>query len=242
MQYMLLHTLDEGRAWNEEQAAEAMAIFDTWFEEASRRGVSLQGSRLRPTSDATTVRVRDGEVIVSDGPFAETKEQFAGYDVLVCHDADEALEWAAKHPHAHIGSTEVRPFFEDSPLATLPEQQPHTIRYLMLVCRDESIQLTPEQSARMGPATDAWVSETGGRGIRLFGNRLAPVDTARTVRVAGGHTMVVDGPFADTKEQIAGFDVLECGDLDEALAVAATHPVAPFGALELRPFWPFDES
>src|SRR5271170_4219941 len=103
MKYMLLHTFEEGRAWSEEQATEAMATFDTWFDEATRSKVCLQGSRLRPTSDATTVRVRDGELIVTDGPFAETKEQFAGYDVLVCEDADEALEWATKHPHAYIG-------------------------------------------------------------------------------------------------------------------------------------------
>jgi hypothetical protein len=53
--------------------------------------------------------------------------------------------------------------------------------------------------------------------------------------------MVTDGPFAETKEQIAGFDVLECADLDEALEVAAKHPMAKFGILELRPFWPFEE-
>ena len=89
----------------------------------------------------------------------------------------------------------------------------------------------------MGRATDAWIAETDGRGVRLLGNRLRPVADATTVRVRGGQTLVADGPFAETKEQIAGFDVIECADLDEALEVAARHPVAAIGTIEVRPFW-----
>jgi hypothetical protein len=73
--------------------------------------VRLQGDRLRPISDATTVRVRDEEVLIVDGPFAETKEQIAGYDILECADLDEAIEVAAKHPVARFGAIEVRPFW-----------------------------------------------------------------------------------------------------------------------------------
>ena len=60
---------------------------------------------------------------------------------------------------------------------------------------------------------------------------------ATTVRVRDGQTLVADGPFAETKEQIGGFDILECADLDEAIELASKHPVAKFGTLELRPFW-----
>ena len=70
------------------------------------------GERLRPTSDATTVRVRNGEVLATDGPFAETKEQLAGYFVVDCKDLDEAIEVAAKIPGARDGSIEVRPIWE----------------------------------------------------------------------------------------------------------------------------------
>ena len=68
--------------------------------EMDGRGVRLQGSRLQAISDATTVRVRDGEVLVADGPFAETKEQIAGFDILDCADLDEAIEVAAQAPGA----------------------------------------------------------------------------------------------------------------------------------------------
>ena len=76
------------------------------------RGVRKEGERLRPASDATTVRVRAEEVLLSDGPFAETKEQIAGYDLIECADLDEAIEVASKHPMARYGLIEVRPLWE----------------------------------------------------------------------------------------------------------------------------------
>jgi hypothetical protein len=71
------------------------------------------GSRLRPVSDATTVQLRAGEVVLSDGPFAETKEQVGGFDLIECRDLDEAIEVASKHPAAKFGTLEVRPLWEE---------------------------------------------------------------------------------------------------------------------------------
>jgi hypothetical protein len=79
-----------------------------------------------------------------------------------------------------------------------------------------------------------WLEETGSR--RLLGNQTADWSTAKTVRVRGGETLVTDGPFAETKDAIAGFDVIECGSPEEALEIAAKHPVATFGGVEIRPF------
>jgi hypothetical protein len=111
------------------------------------------------------------------------------------------------------------------------------MKYLMFVCVDPSVELDPEEASTIGPDTESWVLEMDGRGVRLQGNQLAPMDDATTVRLRRGEVIVADGPFAETKEQIAGFDILECADLDEALEVAAKHPVARYGTLELRPFW-----
>jgi hypothetical protein len=112
------------------------------------------------------------------------------------------------------------------------------MKYMLMICRDESVALTPEQGADIGRSTEAWITEMDGRGVRLLGNRLRPVADATTVHVRGGETLVADGPFAETKEQIAGFDVIECTDLDEAIEVASKHPVARYGTIEVRPFWP----
>jgi hypothetical protein len=78
----------------------------------AERGVLQGGERLRPTGDATTVRVRNGEVLSTDGPFAETKEQLGGYFLVDCKDLDEAVEVAGKLPGARYGSIEVRPIWE----------------------------------------------------------------------------------------------------------------------------------
>jgi hypothetical protein len=111
------------------------------------------------------------------------------------------------------------------------------MRYVLLICMDETVELSAEEQADMGSSTEAWVAEMDGRGVRQLGQRLRPVSDATTVRVRGGDLLVADGPFAETKEQIAGFDVIECADLDEAIEVASKHPVARFGTIEVRPFW-----
>ena len=103
----------------------------------------------------------------------------------------------------------------------------------MIVCFDPTVD---PADAHGGMDIDAWVAEMDGRGVRLFGSRLEPPGTARTVRVRESRVIVTDGPFADTKERIAGFDVLECADLDEAIDAAARHPMARAGTLEVRPF------
>ena len=86
--------------------------YEDFAKEMAERGVLRGGNRLRPTSDATTVRVRNGEVLATDGPFAETKEQLAGYFLVDCKDLDEAIEVAALIPGAKDGSVEVRPIWE----------------------------------------------------------------------------------------------------------------------------------
>ncbi|WP_033287970.1 YciI family protein [Amycolatopsis jejuensis] len=80
-----------------------------WSEDLLERGVLIGGGGLHPPSTATTVRVRDGDVLLSDGPFAETKDQIGGYVVLECADLDEAVEHASRHPAATYGTIEVRP-------------------------------------------------------------------------------------------------------------------------------------
>ena len=106
------------------------------------------------------------------------------------------------------------------------------MKYIMLVCADESADITLDPAG-----IKAWLKETQERGIRLDGHRLQPVSDATSVRVRNGEVLVTDGPFAETREQIGGFDLLECANLDEAIEVAAKHPLAAHGTLEVRPFW-----
>src|SRR3954453_1162680 len=106
------------------------------------------------------------------------------------------------------------------------------MKYMMLVCDDTE----PEPGETLVPDIEVWVAENDAAGRRVTGNVLAPPSAATTVRVRGGEVLLTDGPFAETKEVIVGFDILECADLDEAIAVAAAHPMAYDGRVELRPY------
>jgi hypothetical protein len=114
------------------------------------------------------------------------------------------------------------------------------MQYLLLICGVESdmgvesVTADPDKAA-MDAAK--WVEEMDGRGVRKFGSALRSTSTATTVRVRDGETLTTDGPFAETKEQILGFDLIDCDDLDQAIEVAAKHPAARFGAVEVRPLW-----
>src|ERR1700733_418733 len=113
------------------------------------------------------------------------------------------------------------------------------MKYLLFICADG--RPAPDALAVMQRECPGWVEEMDGRGVRLLGRELNLPETASTVRVRDGETLVSDGPFTETKEFIAGFDVLECADLDEAIEVAAKHPMARAGLVEVRPFRSLEE-
>ena len=110
------------------------------------------------------------------------------------------------------------------------------MKYLMLVCTDP--EPGPDDDL---PDVEAWVDDLEARGARLLGDRLRPASEAKVVRVRDGVRRVTDGPFSESNEWIVGFDVLECADVEEAVEVAAAHPMAHTGRIELREFWPFQE-
>ena len=109
MKYLCTIYGDESQMANStpEQMNEMLAAYGAFGEEAG--DVILGGEGLQPTSTATSVRVRDGKRMLTDGPFAETKEQLGGFYLLECNSLDEAIDWAAKIPGAQFGSVEVRP-------------------------------------------------------------------------------------------------------------------------------------
>lgn len=108
------------------------------------------------------------------------------------------------------------------------------MQFILFVCTDPT---APEYVAAEDNIEE-WAADVERRGVHRGGDRLRPAGDAKTVTVRDGKVNVVDGPFAETREMIAGFDVLECRDLDEALEIASKHPMARFGKIEVRPFWP----
>jgi hypothetical protein len=109
MKYMLLMYANE--SVEHENPGEEYQAWMNYVDEATAAGVLVGNGGLEPIATATTVRVRDNKTLTTDGPFAETHEQFGGYSILECENLDEAIRWAAKVPTAKFGSIEIRPMW-----------------------------------------------------------------------------------------------------------------------------------
>jgi hypothetical protein len=123
VKYLLL-IYDDESVWSSMSEEDSQAIMGEYFaysEKVFGAGAAKAGDALQPTATATTVRVRDGQTLTTDGPFAETKEQLGGYYLLDVANLDEAIEWASRIPSARWGSIEVRPLMEFPDMAASSE-------------------------------------------------------------------------------------------------------------------------
>ncbi|MDQ2747964.1 MAG: YciI family protein [Actinomycetota bacterium] len=111
------------------------------------------------------------------------------------------------------------------------------MRYALLVCIDESVELSEADAERRFAEFSVFQDDLRSRGVLLARERLRPTSLATTVSTRGGDLVVADGPFAETKEQIAGFYIIECADLDDAIDIASRNPAAAYGTIEVRPVW-----
>ena len=212
-----------------------------WIERMDARGVRLFGRELDLPETAATVRVRDGETLVSDGPFAETKEFVAGFDLLECAGLDEAIEVASSSPISMFHTLEVRPFGGELRLGEAASafgrgENGATSPYLLMMWIGGTPAAPFDGQAVMDEG-EAWRQDLQARGLHVLGNPLGDPDTARTVRVRDGETRIGDGPFTKGEEYLAGIDVVSCADRQQAIQLAAAHPVARYHAIEVRPFY-----
>lgn len=243
MEYLMLVRVDpEGEP--DDATDGTVTPIEEWVEEGDSRGMRVIGERLRPPQTAKLVKRRGGEVIVSDGPFAETREWIAGFDLLR-GERDEVIEYVSRHPMATGGRIELREIwpFEEGPGAQeetigleVRERGPFTV--LQLVCDVPG-------GEQWGPWADAefatWFAEQERDRYVAAGARLRPVAEATLIRRRGGELLVTDGPYAEAREFVSGFDVLSFVTLDQAVDYASRHPMTRMGAIELREVWPFEE-
>src|SRR3954470_24143742 len=114
------------------------------------------------------------------------------------------------------------------------------MKFVLLVCWDAAkmnAQIEPDPASVPAEQGFPWLDELRAKSSWLIGDQLAPPRRARSVRVRDGKPIVTDGPFVETKEAVGGFDLIECGSLEEAVEIAARHPVARSGVIEVRPLW-----
>ena len=242
MRYLLTIYVDESaiEATTPDESKRVMDAYTTLSREWADHGIMLSGEGLDPSSTATVVRVRGGERLITDGPFAESKEQLGGYYVLDCGSIDEAIEQAARLPGAQRGAVEVRPVINYEAMGTeAPDwrSEYHAKKYVLTLWGDESAWegWTPEQMQQEMGRWEEYDREASAAGVLLGGEGLEPSNAARTVRVRDGEQIVTDGPFAESKEQLGGFYLLDCTDLDQAIEWAARVPVPDDEPVEIRP-------
>jgi hypothetical protein len=200
-------------------------------------GSSLQHSRM-----AKTLRQPSGTVIVTDGPFAETKEQVGGFGVIEAKDMDEAVALMSKHPALRVGGFEIRPIDEEmtvrcEPKSTRSRPPAAAKKFVCFAYGNQKNWAALSASER-----DAVIEECIAYGEThlkhagwVGGAALQPPGTAKTLRAKAGKVLVTDGPYAETKEQLGGVAIFTFRDLDDAVASWSGHPCLRMGdSLEVR--------
>jgi hypothetical protein len=240
MKYMLLVYLKEGCMTEEERSAcmdKGLAICD----ELAARGQFVDASPLEPVATALTVRVRDGQALVTDGPFAETTEQLGGYFVLDLPDLDAAIAVAAGLTPAAKGTIEIRPLCTPEGVpAGLPVSAAAGktgTPFMMLCYHNEAVWEAAGPDAHSSAIAEATAlcRRLNESGALLSASPLHPPATATCVRVRDGQRIITDGPFAETHEVLGGYYLILAGSPDDAARVAAQQPGARFGSVEVRP-------
>jgi hypothetical protein len=243
MKYMFLIYGAED-AWTEDERKacvnESLGICD----ELAAQGKLLDVSPLELVATAASVRVRDGQTLVTDGPFVETTEQLGGYFVLDLADLDEAITVAARLPPAKKGTVEIRPLVA---LGGVPPARPVSsvtdggslTPFLLLCCHDEAAleSVGPQVVGEAMAESAAQCRRLAEEGRYLSSSPLHPAATATCVRVRGGQRLLTDGPFAETNEVVGGYFLILAEDRRAAVRIAAQLPGARFGTIEVRPLF-----
>ena len=183
-------------------------------------------------------------MLITDGPFAETKEQLGGIGVLEARDMQEAVELMSKHPGVRLGGPfEIRPIDEEigerhKPEFTEAESPVEGKKFVCLAYGDEknwNALSKIEQNAKIDECM-AYGESVRDRCALLGGEALQSATTAKTLRFRAGKVMITDGPYAETKEQVGGVAIFECKDMDQAVEAWSNHPCLRMGdSLEIRP-------
>jgi hypothetical protein len=246
MKYMLLIYSPEN-SWSPDEWQKCVETSMSICQEIAAKGQLLSAAPLLPVATGGTVRVRDGQKLITTGPFAETIEQLGGYYIIDVDNLDEAISIAGRLPPAAKGTVEIRPLFKLDGLPTeklsfessaAESSAPATSlsKFMFLCYDDEDAWRAAGPEAHMAAMQEAvelthWLDQ---RGQYLSASPLHPIASATSVRVRHGHRLVTDGPFAETREVLGGYYVILAQDQAEALEIAARHSGARVGAVEVR--------
>jgi hypothetical protein len=246
MRFLCLGYIDESQ-WDAVSQSQQEALMEECFlydDELRRNGHWADGSAaLQSTSKARTLRSKDGYLIVTDGPFAETKEQLGGLLALEARDMDHAVELMSKHPGVRVGPFEIRPIDEAMSECGKSAVQSSAgsaegTKFICLGYGDERVWSAMSDSERTGLIKEcaAYGEVLSQYGSWVGGDALQDSRSAKTLRHRSGKVMVTDGPYAETKEQLGGIAIFKFRDMEQAIEAWSKHPCLRLGdALEIRP-------
>ena len=239
--------------WDAMSKSEQDAILDdcfTYDNKLLKDGNLLEDrAALQPSRTAKTLRWRNGKVLVTDGPYAETKEQLDGIGVVEARDMDHAVELLSKHPGLQYDVTfEIRPIDEQSlhreaaslarvrSIAPAIDQKATKIACLGYINEADWESISKSEFDTMMNQFIEFHEARAKSGQMLSVIGLESARTAKTLRSKAGQVIVTDGPFAETKEYFGGIAVLALKDFSDAVATLSQHPALPFGiVIEIRP-------
>jgi hypothetical protein len=189
-------------------------------------GVLIEGEGLQASSRGARLRLARGKLTVTDGPFADAKELVGGYWVIEAKTLAGAVDWARRIPFLD-GEVEIRPLYElsdlpvdpasDSGAAAGPARRPGTKRFVAFIKADEHSEAGVLPDKKVLADMDVLVDEWAKAGVMLGGNGLKPTSKGARVRYAGGERTVIDGPFAESKEVVAGYTMFQVTSKQEAV-------------------------
>ena len=236
MRFMMLVKADPRSETGAMPDEKAIAEILRYNEELSKAGLLLAAEGLHASSQGVRVHYKGGKFTVADGPFTESKELLAGFWLIQAKSMEEAKEWAKKIPFED-GEVEIRPLFEldDFPVdpaeepggwrekeedfkqSAPPPRRPGTQRYLGMVMADEATEAGVLPDEKLLAAMGAFFEEGIQAGVILGGEGLQPSSQGVRVRYSGKNRTVVDGPFTESKEIVAGYALLQFASKAEAI-------------------------
>jgi hypothetical protein len=245
MKFVFLGYSNE-KLWDAMSDGDREALIEECFayDDTLRRGGHWTGvgEALQSSRAAKTLKAKGAKVIVTDGPYAETKEQLGGLGVIEARDLDHAVELISNHPAIRLGPFEIRPIDGEMTARCTPKTDDSStkaegMKFVCLGYGDENTWNAMSKNEREGQIEACMAYEAVLRKYGTFvgGVALQSARTAKTLRSKGGRVLVTDGPYAETKEQLGGVAINKFTDIDRAAEAWMKHPCLAVGdVLEIR--------
>jgi hypothetical protein len=236
MRFMMLVKSDSKAEAGVLPDAKLLTEMGAFNDQMTKAGVMLAGDGLKPSSKGARVRYAHGDFKVTDGPFADAKGLVAGYWLIQVKSKQEAIDWAKRVPFQE-GEIELRPLFELTDFPVDPSEKsdgwrekeeqmraappvarkPGTKRYIGLLKADKDTEAGVMPDEKLLTAMGAFMEDAVKAGVMLSGEGLQPSSKGTRVRFSGRERSVVDGPFTETKELVAGYAILQHKNKEEAV-------------------------